>query len=98
MTAHRITSGVADWDLQWEHSIDLNDEIPIVESADEGEYRGKLATDPLPAEIARRAAEIRATWDVAEELKRREQPIAPWLVALTVNNRVPRARPQRESD
>jgi hypothetical protein len=44
------------------------------------EYQGKLETDPLPDEIARRAAEIRATWDADEELRRREQPILPWSV------------------
>lgn len=44
------------------------------------EYWGKLATDPMPDEIARRAAEIRATWDADEELKRRERPQVPWEV------------------
>ena len=44
------------------------------------EYCGKLETDPLPDEIARRAAEIRATWDADEELKRRERPNLPWTV------------------
>ena len=44
------------------------------------EYWGKLPTDPLPDEIARRAAEIRATWDADEELKRRERPQIPWAV------------------
>src|SRR5262249_55511178 len=94
MRAHRIMeAGIAHWDLQWEHSVDLNDEIPIVEGAAEDEFRGKLHTDPLPDEIARRTAEIRATCDAAEELKRREQPVAPSLVPLTDNNRIPRAHP-----
>jgi len=41
---------------------------------------GKLDTDPTPEEIAHRAAEIRASWDVAEELKRREPLTLPWTV------------------
>jgi len=99
MTAQRITDACqSDWDLQWEHSADFADEIPIVESTGEDEFRGKLITDPLPDEIARRTAEIRATWDAAEELKRREKPIAPWLVPVTGNHRVPRARPRRDSE
>jgi hypothetical protein len=44
------------------------------------EYRGKLETDPMPDEIARRAAEIRAAWDAEEELRRRERPQVPWEV------------------
>jgi len=46
------------------------------------EYRGKLETDPLPHEIARRAAEIRGTWDTEEELKRRERAQVPWEVPI----------------
>ena len=43
-------------------------------------FRGKLATDPSPEEIASRAAEIRATWNAAEELQRRQYVALPWTV------------------
>ena len=61
-------------------------------------FRGKLDTDPLPEEIAERAAEIRANWDNAEELKRRERPPIPWTVHLAGYSKpgtttAPRIRP-----
>jgi hypothetical protein len=71
---------------------------------DESNYRGKLDTDPLPDEIARRAAEIRATWDVAEELKRREKTTLPWTVPTVMgrtgagDSAVPRPRPLRSAE
>jgi hypothetical protein len=99
MTVQRIADAApSKCSLEPDQPLDFTDSIPIDGLWVEDEFRGKLITDPLPDEIARRAAEIRATWDAAEELKRREQPIAPWLVPLTGNNRSPRPRPRRDAD
>src|SRR5262245_59985660 len=99
MTVQRISDAdCSNWNLEPDKPLDFTDSIPIVGPWIEDEFRGKLITDPLPDEIARRAAEIRATWDTAEELKRREQPVAPWLVPLAGNNRPTRPRPHRDSD
>jgi len=51
---------------------------------EDNEFRGKLDSDPLPDEIARRAAEIRATWGADQEQKRREVPLPPWTVPSVV--------------
>jgi len=71
---------------------------------DDSEFRGKLDSDPLPDEIARRAAEIRAAWDPEEEVKRREIQILPWMVPQVIgrdgsrNAGLFRPRPRHSAD
>jgi hypothetical protein len=74
-------------------------------SSDDNEFRGKLDSDPLPDEIARRAAEIRAAWDSDEEQKRREVQILPWIAPITTglsglsgNGGLKRRRPRHNVD
>jgi len=73
-------------------------------SGNDNKFMGRLDTDPLPDEIARRAAEIRATWDGEEEQKRREVQPLPWMVPAVIrggalgSSGLTRTRPRHYAD